>query len=815
MEQKPKIKRVFLILIPVMLILIVGAVFGLLYVPAEKVYRNALKAGAELPYDEAYAVLNDAIKDLDGKPLFAEKQTELTVLLGDLVYTHTFETAMDDRGTLPFDEACAAIENALTQLEGKPQYAERYETLQAEYVALRSEEIDRAIDAGETEYALSLIRAIPDKSASAFYDKIYANAEALTAEGRYPDAIALFEQLGAYSDAEKRIEDLRGQMRFEEAAAVFTGGNYDEGVAALLALETEQGNAAAEELKMRKAARRETLRAEGAASIAAGAWHTAWLSNGTIRFAGDARYSVPETAADRVCSGLASIMGLKDGRVLPFGESFGDEDTIKALSGVRDMALGLNHALFLLENGTVKGVGSKALGKLNTEDWTSIVDVAAGAWHSVGLKTDGTVVSIGSDDFGQCGTADWDGVVSVDAGLWHTVGLKADGTAVACGDNTYGQCDVSAWSDIVAISCGACYTVGLKTDGTVVACGDNAAGQCNVSDWSEVAAIDAGAYHTAAVRMDGTLLCAGLAPHEALPETPVFDSDYATDPITNAAAPENAVETVYIEGLDSALGPWLYLDPHGAALICIDDSEERPPFRADLLATADAMPQGRVTQPEISGRVVHMETEMPEQQAQKAHAVVAFTGDYIGFTANRKGVMIRNGVTYYDRDEIGSMAIMPDGTLQYFESGQTTAAALLEQGVRDSFSFRPLLVKDGKSMLEGQEFTEYTMRVALGYSDPYHYITLVALRDRIYQLTHTRSAEIMLRYGAKLAYNLDGGHSTSLVFMGRELSLVSLLDAKHRNIRALSDIVIFLTNPAVQAPSEQPSETPTEEPPTE
>ena len=810
MEQKPKSKLIFLI-IPIALVLIAGAVFGVFYFRTEKTYRNALAAGAELPYDEACAVLNDAIRTLDGKPMFAEKQSELTVLLGDLVYHHSFETAMQESGTLPFEEACAAIENAMKQLEGKPKYAESYEALQSEYLALRAAEIDRAIDADETEYAISLIRSVPETLASAFYERISAKAEALAAQGKKLEAIALYEQLGSYSDSEARIEDLRGQIRFEEAAAVFTGGNYDEGVAALLALGTEQGAAAAEELKAQKAARRETLRAEGAASIAAGAWHTAWLDRGVVRFAGDARYTVPETEADRVFSGLASIMGLKDGSVILFGESFGSEDAIRALSGVQDMALGLNHALFLLENGTVTGVGSKALGKLDTVDWTNIADVAAGAWHSVGLRSDGTVVSIGNNGFGQCDTADWSGIVSVDAGLWHTVGLKADGTVAACGNNTYGQCDVTGWTDIVAISCGACYTVGLKADGTVVACGDNAAGQCNVSGWTEVAAIDAGAYHTAAVRMDGTLLCAGSAPHEALPETPVFESDYAVGPAENAAAAENAVETFYVEGLDSVLGPWLYLDPQGAALICIDDSEERPPFRADLLATADSLPQGRVAVPKSSSNennaiLRDLTTEMPERQAQKAHAVVAFTGDYIGFTANRKGVMIRNGIVYYDRDEIGSMAILPNGTLQYYEKGEINAAALSEQGVKDSFSFRPLLVKDGKSMLEGQEFTEYTMRVAFGYSDPYHYITLVSLRDRIYQLTHTRSAEIMLRYGAKLAYNLDGGHSTSLCFMGRELSLVSLLDGQHHNIRALSDIVIFLTNPAVQIPADPSDE---------
>ena len=94
-----------------------------------------------------------------------------------------------------------------------------------------------------------------------------------------------------------------------------------------------------------------------------------------------------------------------------------------------------------------------------------------------------------------------------------------------------------------------------------------------------------------------------------------------------------------------------------------------------------------------------MDTEMPELQAQKAHAVVAFTGDYIGFTSNRKAVMIRNGVVYYDRNETTTLAVMPDGTLQFFDKGETTAKQLLDQGVKDSFSFGPLLVKDGSVIL--------------------------------------------------------------------------------------------------------------------
>ena len=47
MEQKPKSKKTLLILIPVALILIAGAVFGILYFPAQKSYRSALTAAQD------------------------------------------------------------------------------------------------------------------------------------------------------------------------------------------------------------------------------------------------------------------------------------------------------------------------------------------------------------------------------------------------------------------------------------------------------------------------------------------------------------------------------------------------------------------------------------------------------------------------------------------------------------------------------------------------------------------------------------------------------------------------------------------------
>ena len=154
--------------------------------------------------------------------------------------------------------------------------------------------------------------------------------------------------------------------------------------------------------------------------------------------------------------------------------------------------------------------------------------------------------------------------------------------------------------------------------------------------------------------------------------------------------------------------------------------------------------------------------------------------------------MIRNGIVYYDRAETNSLAIRPDGTLQFLRPGATHASTLLAEGVRDTFSFGPLLVENGKRVDQNFEDKVYTMRVVLGYSDPYHFLAVVAMRDRPIQMTHIMMADACVRYGCRMAYNLDGGHSTSLVFMGKELSMVSLQNNQYDNIRGLSDVVMFL-----------------------
>ena len=755
-----------IIVIIVLAALAAGGVYAFLYRPVERAFAAAMQASRTVPYADAKEILTNAAQEIDGKPFAKERVANLNRRLDELLLEEA-------------DRAAAANELS---------YAA---DLLAERDPARAQSLRQAFQEQE--------QAKAEQARLAALQQAYDDAAALEQAGREEEALAAFIALGAYGDAAQRAEAIQARMALAAAKAVFTGTNFDEGIDALNALGTAEGRAEAETLQLMKEdwikAHRDQYIAAAADQLCAGVWHTAAAGNAPW-IAGDERYTAAPVQADKVFSGLTSVFYLADGRVLPTGETFGAEKTVLDLTEVKKVAPGLVHALFLHEDGHVTAVGSKGLNRLPKNAWKDMIDVAAGAWHSVGLKSDGTATACGTDSHGQCDVSQWQQITAVSAGLLHTVGLKADGTVVACGDNTYGQCDVGEWTDIVAISCGACTTVGLKGDGTVVACGDNGAGQCNVSNWTDVAAIAAGGYHTAALRLDGTVITAGLTP-APVPDEPVFASEWISAP---ASAPEgeSPVATAYILGENERLGPWFYMDVKGIVLVCVDYSGDREVFRADLLATKNNIPTGRVTWPEASGNYIKMPAVLASEQALNHHAVLAFTGDYIGWTNNRKAVMIRNGKVYYDRKETTTLAVMPDGTLNFYAAGKTSAAELQALGVKDSFSFGPLLVNNGEKAYYNNGKDLFTTRVGFGYSDPFHYIVIVTPRESQTALSFSRLADYFLSYGARVAYNMDGGHSSSLVFMGHELATISTRSTgRYGNIRGLSDIVMFLENDAV------------------
>ena len=159
-------------------------------------------------------------------------------------------------------------------------------------------------------------------------------------------------------------------------------------------------------------------------------------------------------------------------------------------------------------------------------------------------------------------------------------------------------------------------------------------------------------------------------------------------------------------------------------------------------------------------------------------AVFAINGDYYGYRDS--GIVIRNGVLYRDDGARTGLAIYADGTMRVYDETTTSGEELLAQGVWNTLSFGPALV-DGGEVVDGIDQVEvdtnfgnhsiqgYQPRTGIGLIDTNHFVFVVVDgRSEGYSrgVTMTEFAQIFDDLGAEVAYNLDGGGSSTMVFDG-------------------------------------------------
>jgi len=178
-------------------------------------------------------------------------------------------------------------------------------------------------------------------------------------------------------------------------------------------------------------------------------------------------------------------------------------------------------------------------------------------------------------------------------------------------------------------------------------------------------------------------------------------------------------------------------------------------------------------------------------------AVLAVNGDYC--TARNTGIIIRSGVLYLDAPARMGLALYKDGSMRVYDETEISAEQLLADGVWNTFSFGPALLVDG-AIPEGLDTTEvedigeeHTIlgsqpRTGVGVVDTGHYVFIVVDgRSQGYSMGVTLSefAQIFRDLGCTTAYNLDGGGSSAMYFMG-ELVNDPLGEGRERGI---SDIL--------------------------
>lgn len=164
--------------------------------------------------------------------------------------------------------------------------------------------------------------------------------------------------------------------------------------------------------------------------------------------------------------------------------------------------------------------------------------------------------------------------------------------------------------------------------------------------------------------------------------------------------------------------------------------------------------------------------------ADQVGAVFAINGDYYGFRDT--GIVIRNGVVYRDEGTRQGLAFYRDGTITLYDETTTTAAQLVADGVWNTLSFGPGIVQDGQ-IPAGIESVEVDTnvgnhsiqgdqpRTGVGTIAADHYVFVVVDgRSPGYSkgVTMTEFAQIFVDLGAAVAYNIDGGGSSTMYFNG-------------------------------------------------
>lgn len=191
--------------------------------------------------------------------------------------------------------------------------------------------------------------------------------------------------------------------------------------------------------------------------------------------------------------------------------------------------------------------------------------------------------------------------------------------------------------------------------------------------------------------------------------------------------------------------------------------------------------------------------------AEQNNAVLAFNGDYYNY--HDVGVVYRSGqkIRYNIRagrdlcvvDGNGELTVIPgphnNNNIPREKVEDQLKSLDASAGLMEVFSFGPALIQDGVRL----EF-DYTKKNSCGYPTPDERLVICQLEDVDGRnqylfiacddpgLSIPQMTDLAVEKGAIQAYNLDGGHSTSIYLCGTRINKIP-------KDRAVGDIIYFAT----------------------
>lgn len=325
------------------------------------------------------------------------------------------------------------------------------------------------------------------------------------------------------------------------------------------------------------------------------------------------------------------------------------------------------------------------------------------------------------------------------------------------------------WKHLFAVALGALLLIGCITPGeepgTVVQ-NDTPAATANADDGDTVDAVEQGQTNDTPAP-DAT----------PLPTREPIDGDVSTGTFPN-----------YDTGADA---DWSYQSDELRVAIkrCESEDEDIPLvyYVADVwIRNISSLRMGFGNGKFNSGR------EDPEHFAVRENAIFAVNGTMNSGLTLHNGDKQRKGVEKSDKNyRSGIVIIYRDGSVKTVNLSKKQSYNYNTEneqhgGVWQAFQFGPVLVQDGE-MTTGLKSKERQPRTIFGYVEPGHYI-IVAVDGRTkvsIGMTEAEMAELMHSLGCTQAMNLDGGYSTSMIFMGKTVN------ERVNDDRNVNDMLLF------------------------
>lgn len=187
-------------------------------------------------------------------------------------------------------------------------------------------------------------------------------------------------------------------------------------------------------------------------------------------------------------------------------------------------------------------------------------------------------------------------------------------------------------------------------------------------------------------------------------------------------------------------------------------------------------------------------TATTSDMAEDNNAIFAINGDFYGFRDG--GYVLRNGIAYRNTARSGdndALVIDKDGNLSVVSEDDVSLDSLSEEGAWQVLSFGPGLVVDGEIVVDSSSEVGQAMssnpRTAIGQISEGHYIVVVSdgRTNESDGLSLLQLAQEFQERGCTVAYNLDGGGSSTMYFNGEVIN--NPTSGRSSGERKVSDIV--------------------------